>query len=306
MKVLLTGGSGFVGSNMVKSLKGTGMNTKCIDLRDDFWKEKLDKSANVIIHLAGKAHDLKKVANIEEYFEVNTALTEELFDCFLSSDCRDFIFFSSIKAVIDHVEIREVNEEMTPNPETPYGQSKRMAEEYILSKSLPPNKRVFILRPAMIHGPGNKGNLNLLYTLVSKGVPWPLGSFENRRSFCSIDNVCFVVKELIERENIPSGVYNLADDEALSTNDLIRLIGSTTRKKARILEIPKGFIKGFAKLGDVLGLPLTTERLEKLTESFVISNRKIKMALGLEELPITAREGLRKTIESFKKNSEEC
>lgn len=300
MKVLLTGGSGFVGSNMVKSLRGTGMNTKCIDLRDKFWKEKLDKSANVIIHLAGKAHDLKNVANIEEYFEVNTELTKELFDLFLKSNCRNFIFFSSIKAVTDHIEVGEVNEEMTPNPQTPYGQSKRMAEEYILSKPLPPNKRVFSLRPAMIHGLGNKGNLNLLFKLVSKGLPWPLGSFENRRSFCSIDNVCFVVKELIERENIPSGIYNLADDEALSTNDLIRIIGSTTRKKARILEIPKGLIKGFAKLGDVVGLPLTTERLEKLTENFVVSNRKIKIALGINNFPTTAKEGLIKTIESLK------
>lgn len=58
-------------------------------------------------------------------------------------------------------------------------------------------KQVYILRPCMIHGPGNKGNLNLLYNVVKKGIPWPLGSFENRRSFTSIDNLCYVVEGLL-------------------------------------------------------------------------------------------------------------
>lgn len=61
------------------------------------------------------------------------------------------------------------------------------------------DKRVYILRPCMIHGPGNKGNLNLLYNVVRKGIPWPLGDFENKRSFTSIDNLCYVVEGLLER-----------------------------------------------------------------------------------------------------------
>ena len=84
---------------------------------------------------------------------------------------------------------------------------------YILSKEIPKGKRVYILRPCMIHGPGNKGNLNLLYQLVSKGLPWPLGGFQNQRSFLSVENLCFVIKELLENESIPSGVYQVADDE---------------------------------------------------------------------------------------------
>lgn len=296
MKIGITGISGFVGKYLNQFFNNLDVESiNQYDLKNSSYDYK------AIIHLAGKAHDTTNKINAAEYFEVNTELTKEVFDIFLTSDCRDFIFFSSIKAVTDHIEIGEVNEETTPNPQTPYGQSKRMAEEYILSKPLPSNKRVFILRPAMIHGPGNKGNLNLLFKLVSKGLPWPLGSFENRRSFCSIDNVCFVVKEIIERENIPSGIYNLADDEALSTNDLIRSIGRGIEKKAHILKIRKGFIKGVAKLGDVLGLPLTTERLKKLTENFIVSNEKIKTVLVLKELPTTAKEGLMKTIESFKK-----
>jgi len=75
----------------------------------------------------------------------------------------------------------------------------------------------------MIHGPGNKGNLNLLYKLVQKGLPWPLGAFENKRSFTSIDNLTHIITQIIEKE-IDPGIYQIADDEALSTNELIQLI----------------------------------------------------------------------------------
>jgi nucleoside-diphosphate-sugar epimerase len=110
---------------------------------------------------------------------------------------------------------------------TAFGQTKLQAEQYILVKPWPQGKRVFIFRPSMIHGPGNKGNLNLLYQLVSKGFPRPLGTFSYQRSFCSIDNVCFVISQIIEREDIPSGVYNLADDETLSTNDVISVLAES-------------------------------------------------------------------------------
>jgi nucleoside-diphosphate-sugar epimerase len=151
----------------------------------------------------------------------------------------------------------------------------------------------------MIHGPGNRGNLNLLYQLVSKGFPWPLGAFQNQRSFCSIDNVCYVIQQILEREDIPSGIYNLADDESLSTNELIRIIAVTIDKKPKILTVSKKIIYAIARLGDILKLPLNTERLDKLTENFMVSNLKIKTALGIEKLPISAKSGLVKTIESF-------
>jgi nucleoside-diphosphate-sugar epimerase len=221
-----------------------------------------------------------------------------LFDVFLASNYRDFIFFSSVKAVTDKAE-DIVTEETINNPQTAYGQSKLYAEQYILSKALPQGKRVFIIRPSMIHGPGNKGNLNLLYQLVSKGIPWPLGAFQNQRSFCSIDNVCYVIHQILEREDIPSGVYNLADDETVSTNELIEIIGVTINKKKKILSFSKKIINTIAKIGDVLHLPLNTERLDKLTENFVVSNVKIKTALGIERLPLSAKDGLVNTIQSF-------
>lgn len=290
-RIFITGSSGFVGINLIKYLGST------YDVEKYFRGSPFKLDHEIIIHLAGKAHDIKNTSKSEEYYQVNTYLSQKVFDAFLASDAKLFITLSSVKAVADKV-IGELTEAHISNPITHYGKSKLLAEQYILSKGIPEGKRVFILRPCMIHGPGNKGNLNLLYKLVSKGIPWPLGTFDNKRSFCSIDNLLFIIKELIEREDIPSGIYNVADDEPLSTNKLISLIADSKSKKPIICNISKGLIKLMAKIGDFLKLPLNTERLHKLTDSYVVSNKKIKEAIG-KPLPVSSREGLLKTFISF-------
>jgi nucleoside-diphosphate-sugar epimerase len=208
-----------------------------------------------------------------------------------------FITLSSVKAAADVVD-GVLTEEVLPNPQTHYGKSKLLAEDYILEQSIPAGKRVYIIRPCMIHGPGNKGNLNLLYQVVSKNLPWPLAAFNNQRSFCSIENLCFVINELIHREEIPSGVYNMADDESLSTNDLIRAIAESLGRQPKMLSLPTSLIQKLARLGDWLKLPLNSERLQKLTESYVVSNQKIKTAIG-KPFPLSAKEGLMRTFRSF-------
>jgi len=220
-----------------------------------------------------------------------------VFDAFLASDAKVFITLSSVKAVADEVK-GELSEEQIPNPITHYGKSKLLAEQYILSKEISGGKRVYILRPCMIHGPGNKGNLNLLYKIVSKGIPWPLGTFNNQRSFCCIDNLIFIFSELIEREDIPSGIYNVADDETVSTNELIEIIALSQNKKPKIWHFSKSLIERIAKFGDTLNLPLNTERLHKLTSSYMVSNEKIKNILG-KPLPDSSKDGLLKTFKSF-------
>ena len=97
----------------------------------------------------------------------------------------------------------------------------------------------------MIHGPGNKGSLNLLYNVVKKGIPWPLGAFDNRRTFTSVENICFAVNGVLTKD-VPSGIYNLGDDEALSTYELIEEICKSLGKKAHIWKLPKGMMNGAA------------------------------------------------------------
>ena len=192
-----------------------------------------------------------------------------------------------------------MTENITPCPVGPYGESKVKAEEYILANlDKADGRQVVILRPCMIHGPGNKGNLNLLYGFVKKGLPWPLGAYDNKRTFTSIDNLKTIIPGLLEK-NVDSGIYNMADDEALSTNELIEVMCESMGKKAHIWKINKGLISFGTKLGDVLHLPLNSFRLNKLTENYVVSNAKIKSALGIEKMQVNARDGLTLTIKSF-------
>lgn len=297
MKIIITGVSGFVGQNLKRYLESLH-ELHSLSVRYKPQQQfKLDGYA--IVHSAAKAHDLKKVSNAKAYYDGNFELTKQLFDSFLVSEAKVFVFISTVKAVADEVK-GMLNEDEIPNPKTHYGKSKHQAEQYILSKELPIGKRVYILRPCMIHGPGNKGNLNLLYQLVAKGFPWPLGAFENQRSFLSIENLCFVIKELLENNAIPSGVYQVADDESLSTNELIQILGKSLDKQSSIWSIPTTWINGIAKLGDSLHLPLNTERLQKLTENYVVNNQKIVGAMG-KSLPVSAEDGLMRTFMSFRK-----
>jgi nucleoside-diphosphate-sugar epimerase len=151
----------------------------------------------------------------------------------------------------------------------------------------------------MIHGPNNKGNLNLLYNLISKRIPWILGSFKNKRSYCSIDNLLFIINKLIENDRIPTGIYNVADDQYLSTNEIISLIYNSNNQKPIIFNIPPFIIRFIAKIGDIIPLPLNSERLKKLTESYMVSNEKLKKYIA-RELPLTSKQGIIKTLKSFK------
>lgn len=298
MKILITGSTGFVGANLAEYLK-LHHDLNPLSVRY-FRNQTFNIEEDVIIHLAGKAHDLRKVACPQDYYESNYELTKQLFNAFLISDATVFIFMSTVKAVADEVKGVLLEDEV-PNPKTHYGISKNKAEQYILEQKLPQEKRVFIIRPCMIHGPGNKGNLNLLYNIVKKGIPYPLASFENQRSFLSIDNLNFMINAILSDKKILSGVYNFADDDAISTNRLVEIIAEVSGKKANLLKIPKVLITTGAKIGDKIKLPLNSETVKKLTENYRVSNDKIKKAIGIENLPISASEGLEKTIKSFMK-----
>lgn len=326
MKILITGIHGFVGSNLVKALKsnhtifGLDIVTPEKDgvVKTYTWGElKEIPSVDVVIHLAGKAHATKDWKNAHEYFDINTGLTKTIYEWYLNTDATKFVFFSSVKAAADRVKGNFLTEDIIPAPVGPYGESKIAAENYILARQIMDNsqqpttnsnlkpetlnstqKLTYILRPCMIHGPGNKGNLNLLFKVVKSGIPWPLGSFENKRSFTSIDNLTFILSEIIEKE-IESGIYNVGDDEPVSTNELIVLISEALHLPVRIWKLNVKFIRFLAIAGTKLHLPLNEERLKKLTENYVVSNNKLKNALGIKNMPVRAQDGLKKTIKNF-------
>jgi len=310
MQVLITGIHGFVGSNLTARLKHHHtiygldiVSPQKEGVQNTYGWDKLGNipPANVIIHLAGKAHDTKNTAQAHEYFEINVGLTKQIFDQFLKSNTKKFIYFSSVKAVADSVRNEMLTEEDIPDPKTPYGQSKLEAENYILGLPIPEDKRVYILRPAMIHGPGNKGNLNSLYKLINNGFPYPLGSFNNQRSFTSIENLGYIIEQLIEKD-IRSGIYQVADSETLSSIEIVSLITEALGRKPKIWNFPVALVKVSARLGDFFSLPFNSEKLKKLTENYVVSNKKLTETLEVS-LPISARDGLKSTLTSFQSNN---
>lgn len=315
MNILITGVHGFVGSNLVTFLKADnaifGIDIVAPQkegvVRTYSWNDLesgLIPNVDAIIHLAGKAHDTANKSAAEVYFKINTDLTKKIFDYFSArSQIKKFIFFSSVKAAVDKVPGNILTEDVTPCPVGPYGESKVKAEEYIIdnlnrNSAAYRGRDIIILRPCMIHGPGNKGNLNLLYGFVKKGLPWPLGAFGNQRTFTSVDNLAYVVCRLLSKP-VESGIYNMADDESLSTNELITVMCTAMERKAHIWHINKNLVNVIALIGNLLHLPLNTFRLDKLTENYVVSNAKIKRILGISEMPVRAVDGLIKTIKSF-------
>ncbi len=306
--VLITGAYGFIGTNLSFALKDK-YTLWALDLSENSgnysryfsWKD-LEilpwNEVDIVIHLAGKAHDTKNKSDAQSYFDINTGLTQTVFNKYLSSKTKVFIFLSSVKAVADSVNGKVLTESATPNPHGPYGESKLKAERYIQSQDIT-GRNVYIIRPCMIHGPGNKGNLNLLYHLVKRNIPYPLGAFNNQRSYLNIWNLSWVIEQLITK--LPNnGIYHLADDDPLSTNILIKLIAESLGKKVKIWKCNKKFVSIVARIGNICMLPFNTDRLQKLTENYVVSNIKIKEALNINKLPVDVITGLRETLITFK------
>jgi nucleoside-diphosphate-sugar epimerase len=309
-RLLITGVTGFVGSNLVKYFSALSDysvvgHTRYVDkTKEQFCADKLEIIAeysssildqlkiDYVIHLAGIAHDLSNRYKPDDYYRVNYEGTKSAYDEFLKSKASKFVFVSSIKAAVD-IACEPITEEVIPNPITDYGKSKLKAEQYILSKTAPLGKYFYILRPSMIHGPGNKGNLNLLYRFVKTGIPFPFGVFDNQRSFLSIDNFDFAIRQLLQKE-IASGIYHLADDGFISTKELYKVIAASIGKKPMVLNIPRSWILTVAS---ILG---KKHLINKLTEDMMVSNKKIIKSLGVP-LPIALRDGIDKTIQSFNK-----
>ena len=297
IKTLLFGSNGFLGSHLQSKLVGEVMG---VNIRKQNWQENIPDDANVFINCIGKAHDHKGTATEHDFYFANYELVKVIFEEFLKSNAQLFIHISSIAAVEENERTEVLTENSVGHPQSHYGKSKKAAEEYLLKQILPSGKKLFILRPSMIHGEGDKGNLTLLYKIISKGIPYPLGAFQNSRTFISVDNVVFLMNEIIKKyKEIEGGIYHITDDEPLSTKKIIEIIGEAKGKKPIVLSPPKFLINSLAKMGDMISLPINSKRLKKMTSNLIVSNQKIKTALNIDSLPVSAEEGMKKTIESF-------
>ena len=309
MSILITGTTGFVGADLKRFLAEKGHSIIEINRNRQEGTFTFDDlilpecKGDVWIHLAAKSKDVQKPHLLDEYLEANVELTKKVFDAFLNDDTANtFIYVSSVKAAAGRVE-GYLTEEEELKVDVPYGISKRLAEKYLLSVKLHSNKRLIILRPAMIFGINSKGNLHSLFSFIKRGLPYPFAGFLNLRSLLSTENFNHVILSIIENPTFKAGIYNVSDDGAISTNEIIEIIGKSLSKKPLLLSIPKKLMTTIARMGDALHLPFNTAIINKLTDNYQVSNKKIVAELG-QQLPYKTTERLAhlfKTLASVSK-----
>lgn len=297
--IVISGGNGFIGRNLVKSIP----NSISVSLREKNWKNHFS-TATAIINLVGKAHDHSGTATKEDFYYANLELTKDVFNAFVESNANILIHISSIAAVEEFESLKPLTEENNCHPVSFYGESKRAGEKWLLEQDLPENKKLIILRPPMVHGAGDKGNLGILYKFISKGLPNPFANFDNSRSFISINNFTFYIDQILNNfPDLNNGIYHVADNESVSTKEIIDIIEKVTNKKSLKISLPNSVVKLLANLGDIIPIPINNKRLKKLTSTLLVSNSKINTSLNIQSLPESGRDGIYRTVFWFKSDN---
>jgi nucleoside-diphosphate-sugar epimerase len=292
-KILITGASGFVGSYISPELS-RNHSLYAISRSSEFglfeevfsWDNYTNASCDydVVIHLAGLAHDTYNSKQEQEYFEVNHQLTVGLVNWInQSKKSVKLIYLSSIKVYEDSLII---NEKTPKKPQSVYGQSKLAAENTIID-NLSSNHTYYILEPVMIYGIGNKGNLPKLYYSLSAGIPYPFGNWKNKRSILAIENLNYTITQLL-KSKAASDYFIISDDATISTSEMIGELFKETKNTYIRWGIPKFLVRTLIKLTSIIGI----NTFNKLLGSLVVSNQKIKKVLKIEKLPFDVRSNL--------------
>jgi nucleoside-diphosphate-sugar epimerase len=323
-KILITGAAGFVGQHLAPVLVAHGVRIRGTTRRisnvnheiesiewvsvgeigpKTDWKETLH-GVDTVIHLAALAHqtDPRHQPNEAEFMAVNADGTRRLAEAALrSGGVRRFVFVSSIGSVAESSE-NLVDENTPARPVSPYGRSKLAGEQAV--------KEVFdgsvmewcVLRPVLVYGPGNPGNMARLLRLVKSQVPLPLDGIKNRRSFVFVGNLVDAIECAAFTPGLSGRVFHVADDEAVSTPDLIREIGIAAGQRVRLWPAPRWSLGLAARGGDLaarLGVRtgLDTYSLRRLESSLTVSIEALKTASGWRPR-VSLADGLRATLKA--------
>lgn len=313
--VLVTGATGFIGSYLCKKLseigfrvKGTYRNIKKINSISNIdwievsdvgpktdWSEALN-GVDYVIHLASVAHRARKeqVADYEEFMRINAYGTLNLVEqCKKYSQIKRFIYLSSVSAVCSYSR-EPINENKVPKPDTYYGLSKLKAETFI-KRTLQDNPDYCILRPPLVYGRSNPGNMARLIKLVKKGIPLPFGQLNNKRSFVFVGNLVDIITKIIDHPLASNRTYFVSDGIDLSTKELIYCLSLCMKKKVLIFPFPTLVLRILGKIGDAMFLfkdsPIGSYSIERLVGSLIIDSNLIRKELSWVP-PYTVVEGL--------------
>lgn len=298
-KVLVTGVNGFIGQVLAKQLLAAGIQVKglvrdkainpaiegiALDLSAE-WQINPCEGVDTVFHLAGKAHALSEIAaDDKEYLLINTEGTRKLLEAAKQAGVERFVFFSSVKAVGDMALMQD--ESNQTQPDTAYGQSKRAAEELVLNGRYVPHP--LVIRPCMVYGNTDKGNLPRMIAAIKRGFFPPLPEVYNRRSMVHVEDVAQAALLAAQNSQAAGQIYIVSDGQANSTRQLYEWICSALNKKPLPVTIPVLVLKLLAKIGDIIGqirgqrFMFDSDALEKLLGSAWYSSAKIESELGFQ------------------------
>lgn len=242
MKVLVTGASGFVGSMVCARLSEAAHDVvACSRSRveqpgifyvaspelgpEADWTPALS-GIDAVVHLAGRAHVTSEQADAktdQAYLRINAEGTRALAAQCAAAGVKHFIFLSSCHAIAGESD-DVLTDRTVPQPVTAYGRSKLAAEEAIKSVLADSDCAWTILRPPLVYGPGNKANFGLLVKLVQTGLPLPLASVRNRRSFIYVENLVDLIVNCLGNPKVFGKTFLPSDGDDLSTAELIEKI----------------------------------------------------------------------------------
>lgn len=282
MKILVTGGSGFVGSNLINLLKKDKTNellsidkkpshwhggvTQQVNIVDDDALQGIDFSADTIIHLAAEHRD--DVYPKSLYDEVNVQGTENIIRFAEAKQCKTIVFFSSV-AVYGFAELG-TDEKGKINPFNDYGRTKWLAEQKLTQwfDSSPDKHTLIIVRPTVIFGPRNRGNFFNLINQVNKNKFLMVGSGKNKKSLAYIDNIVEFVNHCIKLPKGNSYLYNYVDQPESDMNHIINTIYRGLDKTLPGIRVPYFIASAAAVIFDTVA---------KFTKrNFPISHIRIK------------------------------
>lgn len=311
MRVLITGGQGFIGSSVANYFFSKGVKTRissrkslnskaimgiehCItgDLNTDTdWSEALI-DVDVVIHCAGRAHILKDVSfdSLKKFKVANRDGTIGLALQAARSGVKRFIFLSSIgvngAASLQNQPFSELDE---PAPQNQYALSKLEAENALFAISRSTGMEVVVIRPPLVYGYAAPGNFGLLVKVVRSRVPLPFGSIKKLRSIIFIGNLVDFIFQVVINPKAANQIFLISDGEDLSIGDLIRKISRAMNMRPLLLPFPPGVLRSLAKF---IGIH---NKLEKLCCRLQIDSSKARKLLGWSP-PFSQDEGFLRSI----------
>ena len=267
--VLVTGGTGFVGSALARRLASEGRAVRITSRHsaavpapgievvhglalaaDTRWQAAL-AGVDCVVHAAARVHVMHDTATspLEAFRRINVDGTLALARQAADAGVRRFVFMSSIKVNGESTEPgRRFRADDVPNPIDPYGISKREGELALQRLAADSGLEVVVIRPPLVYGPGVKANFRTLLRWVARGVPLPLGAIDNARSMVALDNLVDLIVACIDRPEAAGATFLVSDDEDLSTPELLRRCGRALQRPARLVPVPAGWLRGAARL----------------------------------------------------------